>query len=553
MDNSLKEKIKKILFSVGVEGSFPFVISRPKRKEWGHLSTNFPFLLAKSKKISPLEIAKSFKILLEREPIFEKIEALSPGFLNMFLSSSFLWDSLKKILEEKEKFSSFSQGKGEKVQVEFVSANPTGPLHIGHGRAAAVGDSIARLLEKMGYQVEKEYYINDRGGQIKRLAYSTWVRLKELRGKKLKLPPDGYRGEYLIEVAKKVRQKLNEDELNLLEEKSPSSSLLEKIEKECIKEILELIKKDLEDFGVTYHHWFWESSLYREGKVGKVLFLLLQKKYLYEKNGALWFRSSSLKEGEKDRVVRRKNGEYTYFAGDIAYHWEKFKRGYFQVVDIWGQDHIGYIPRLKAAIKALEIPEDFLVIIIYQLVTLLRRGEKVPASTREGKFITLREVMEEVGVDAAKFFLLSRGPDAHLEFDLELAKKQAPENPVYYVQYAHARIASILRKAKEKGIPPPKPREVNFSLLSKPEEMELIKEMALFPDEVKEAAENFEPHRLTSYLLNLASLFHDFYTKHKVIGEESSLSLARLALVQGVKILLKDGLSLLGISAPERM
>jgi len=557
MDNSLKrlieaylyescEELKKVkFFSKPLP---PIFINRPKKKEWGDLSTNLPFSLSQEMGKSTSRIGRLLTSYLKEKTLFSQVEFVPPGFINFSISSTYFNEVLKEIVTQKEEFTRFSYGKGKRIQVEFVSANPTGPLHVGHGRAVAFGDSLAYILSKIGYEVEREYYVNDLGGQIERLSRSVWARLQQLEGEEISFPEDGYQGEYLIDIAKEARIKMGDA---LSEAGKTKPQLIHLLGEFTVKEVLRQIKTDLDEFGVRFDRWFFESSLDKE--IPKVISFMKDGGYVYEKDGALWFKTSSLLPGRKDRVLRRRSGEYTYFASDIAYHAHKFGRGLDQVINIWGADHIGYVPRMKAAVEALGYSKEALKIIIYQLVTLKRGEKRISASTREGKFIPLREVLEEVGKDAARFFFLSRSCDSHLDFDLELAKKQTPENPVFYIQYAHARVCSILEKAEDKGIELKKLDEVRFDLLASPEEKELMKELALLPDEVKEAAESLEPHRLTTYLIGLATLFHQFYTRHRVISEDEELTCARLLLIKAVKIALKDALNLLGITAPQKM
>ncbi|MFQ6067707.1 MAG: arginine--tRNA ligase [bacterium] len=557
MDNSLKSLIEDYLrescrelkrVEISLE-SFPSIfINRPKRKEWGDLSTSLPFSLSRKTGKSTSGIGRLLTSYLKEKTLFSQVEFAPPGFINFSISSAYLNEVLKKIVTQKEEFTGFSYGKGRRIQVEFVSANPTGPLHVGHGRAAAFGDSLANILSKVGYEVEREYYINNIGGQIERLSRSIWARLQQLEGEEISFPEDGYQGQYLIDIAKEARIKLGD---KLSEKERPKEQLIRLLAEFTLKKILRQIKTDLDKFGVRFDRWFFESSLNKE--IPKVISFMKNRGYVYEKDGALWFKTSSFLPGKKDRVLRRRSGEYTYFASDIAYHAHKFNRGLDQVIDVWGSDHIGYVPRMKAAVEALGYPKEVLKIIVYQLVTLKRGDARISASTREGKFIPLREVLEEVGKDAARFFFLSRTCDSHLDFDLELAKKQTPENPVFYIQYAHARISSILEKAKDKGIKLKGIDEVRLDLLVSPEERELMKELTLLPDEIKEAAESLEPHRLTTYLMGLATIFHQFYTRHRVISGDKELTGARLLLIKAVKIALKDTLNLLGITAPQKM
>lgn len=555
MDNSVKELVEKLIRVAIREGGFfskekkppPFIVGRPKRKEWGDLSTNLPFLLAGQSGERPQKIGNTIASLLSGEDLFSRVEFAPPGFINFFLSDSFLRGSLKKIVQEGKDFTRFSVGESRPIQVEFVSTNPTGPLHVGHGRGAALGDALANNLKKLDYKVQKEYYVNNTGRQIRKLAKSLWTRTKQLEGEDVVLPEDGYRGDYLVDLARILKKKVGDIKGDSEEEK------LAFLSRFVVDEILKDIQSDLDSFSIIYDNWFFESELYKDGELFEVISFLQEKNLIYEKDGALWFRTSAVNEGEQDRVVRRKNGTYTYFASDIAYHKNKLKRGFYRVVDIWGADHIGYVPRMKAAAKALGYSDDALKILIYQLVTLKKGGRRISASTRTGEFITFKELLNEVGADVARFFFLSRSADSHLDFDLELAKKQTPENPVFYIQYAHARICSILKKAEERGYSPPHPEEVDLSVLVQPEEKELFSLITLLPDQVRDAADNYEPHHLTVYLQELASTFHNFYTRHRVITDDKKLSSARLFLIQGVRIAISDLLGILGISAPEKM
>lgn len=557
MDNSIKELIRAKIETVAKgffgEGLPPFTLERAKKKEWGDLSTNLPFLLAEQAKDSPHTVGESLVSQLGQAvdgKILAKVEFASPGFVNFFLSPLCLHESLRKILQEQDDFTRFSSGKGKSIQVEFVSANPTGPLHVGHGRAAALGDVLANNLAKLGFEIQREYYVNDVGGQMNRLVKSLWVRMKQLAGDTIELPEDGYRGDYLIAIAQAYIDSRGAAMDGSFADTYPQ------LLKFLIDEILSSIKNDLQTFGVNYDHWFFESEIYRNGELEQVLSLLKAKGLIYKKDAALWFKTSQLMDAEQDRVVQRKNGAYTYFATDIAYHLNKLKRGFYKIIDIWGADHIGYVPRMMSAARAIGYPEEKIKLLIYQLVTLKRAGKRVSASTRTGEFISFRELIEEVGKDAARFFFLSRSADSHLEFDLELAKKQTSDNPVFYVQYACARISSILRKVEEENfLLCGKSREINFNpvLLDSPEERELMLLIALLPDQIKEAAQRLEPHHLTTYATALASAFHYFYTKHRVITEDEELTRARIFLVQAVRIAIKDILSILGIFAPEKM
>jgi len=552
IENNLKKTLQEVKDSgwISWEDLPPVFISQPKREEWGDLSTNLPFLLSEKWDLSTSEIAQILIASLQKEDFLSRVEFAPPGFINFFISSSYLHQTLEKILTQKEGFTRFSYGKGRRVQVEFVSANPTGPLHVGHGRAAAVGDSLANILSKSGYQVQKEYYVNDVGGQIERLSRSVWARLEELEGRKVSFPEDGYKGDYVIQIAREAKDELRD---KLPASCKSSQKTLKLLADFTIRKILDKIKEDLARFGVKYDSWVTESGFHKGNRVSEVVSNLKDKGFVYQKEGALWFKTSEFFENEEDKVLRRKSGEYTYFASDIAYHQDKFQRGLDWVIDVWGADHIGYVPRMKAAIQALGYPGDSLRVIIYQLVTLKRGEKRISASTRQGEFVPLSQVLDEVGKDASRFFFLSRTCDSHLDFDLELAKKQTPENPVFYVQYAHARISSILNKARNKGIKIPPLSRAKLDLLVAPEERKLMRELCLLPDMLKEAGESLEPHRLTTWLQSVATIFHQFYTLHQVIGQDEDLSSARLLLVKAVQITLRDVLSLLGISAPEKM
>ncbi len=522
-----------------------FEVDTPKQSEHGDFATNAALILASQAKKPPRQIAEIIKEgLAAPAGTLEKVEIAGPGFINFFLTDDYWRQVLPEILDLDEAYGNSDLGAGQRVQVEFVSANPTGPLHIGHGRGAALGDALARLLTATGYQVEREYYINDVGTQILTLGKSLAFRARELQGEAVEFPADGYQGDYIKDLA---REYLAEHGPPALAQEEPDYLPLGRFAADLI---LADIKKDLEDFGVTFDRWFSEADLFDQGWVERSFAFLREKGYLYEADGALWFAASRFGD-EKDRVVRRSNGATTYFASDVAYHLNKFERGYDLVVDLWGADHHGYVPRLRAAAQALGMQENLHVILV-QLVSLLRQGEPVAMTTRGGTFVTLREVMDEVGKDAARFIFLTRRADAHLDFDLELAKQQNAENPVYYVQYAHARLASVFRLAEAQG--------VKFSadpallpLLTLPEELALCKMLANYPDLVEGAARQLEPHRLTYFLTELAAQLHSYYYKHRFISEDADLTQARLWLVSGVKTILAHGLGILGVTAPESM
>lgn len=526
----------------------PVIIERPKDEKHGDLATNLPLILASKEKKPPLQVADIIlKELSKEQTPFSRIEVAKPGFINFHLSPEFLIQRLRDVVKENSLFGSFDIGNNATVQVEFVSANPTGPLHIGHGRGAAIGDVLANLLSRIGYNVEKEYYINDVGVQMELLGRSVYIRYQQLLGRDTPFIDNGYKGEYIFDIAKEIILK-------------KGNIFLEKEEEEALpfftefssSFILQWIKKDLEDFGVMFDKWFSEKSLFEKGDVERIITFLKDSEFVYKKDGALWLKSSAF-EDEKDRVIVKANGDYTYFASDIAYHKNKFERGFERIIDIWGADHHGYVPRMKAIIEAMGYdPESFRVILV-QLVNLLRGGEVVSMSTRSGEFVTLSEITREVGKDVARFFFLMRHSDSHLDFDLDLAKKQSNENPVYYVQYAHARICSVFRTAKERGRDISSADDADLGLLSLPEEIKMIKQILLFPDIIKESALHFEPHRLVYFLQEIAQSFHSYYNKNRIVSENRGLTDSRLVLIKAIQIVLKNAFNVLGISAPEKM
>ena len=520
----------------------------PKNKSHGDLSTNIAMQLSRELRAKPLDIANFIINNLDiQSTIIDKAKIAGPGFINFWLSENWLYKVLDEIREQGENYGKVNLGKGKRVQVEFVSVNPTGPLHVGHGKCAAVGDALSSILKAAGYEVEKEYYINDQGKQIDILGQSVQVRYNNLLGEKKEFPADGYKGEYIVDIAKEVIGKF-QDKYKGRDDKETQEFFKEF----TLEKILSGIKKDLKDFGVEFDVWFSERSLYKQNKLQEVIELLKQRGFLYEKEGALWLKSTEFGD-EKDRVVIRENNIPTYFASDIVYHQNKYQRGFDKVIDIWGADHHGYIKRMKAAAQALGYPEGFLDVLIVQFVTLIKDGKEVGMSTRGGEFVTLRDLIREVGKDVARYFFLMRSYDSHTEFDLDVAKSQSMENPVYYIQYAYARICSIIKKAEQEGIKIDKNKEINLRLLDKEEEIELIKKLSSLKEVVRKSALTWKPHLLTTYLYDLASSFHKYYTVHRVITEDTELTKARLILIDCTRIVLLNTLKILGISAPESM
>ena len=550
----LVELLEGAIRSGGEAGLLPGVARPSVEMEWtkdpahGDYATNIAMVLASQTRKNPREIAR---ILSERiedpEGILERVEIAGPGFMNFFIREGVLTRLLEEVERQGEGYGSSDLGKGRRVQVEFVSANPTGPLHIGHARGAVVGDVMANILEASGCRVFREYYINDAGNQMDNLGKSVLLRYRELLGETGEFPEGCYQGDYIRDLASELLRRDGER----YREMDPAEAT-RLFTDHAAGAILEGIKEDLRIFGVVFDLYFSERELYRDEGVEKLLRDLEEKDFIYREGDALWFRTTAFGD-EKDRVVVRQNGAPTYFAADIAYHRNKYLRGFETVIDIWGADHHGYIPRMGAAVQALGYDREALKVILVQLVNLLRDGKPVAMSTRSGEFVTLREVVDEVGKDAARYNFLMRRSDSHLDFDLELAKRQSNENPVYYVQYAHARICSILRMAAERGIEAPGFGQMDGGRLNLPEEVDLIKAITRFPEVVEGAAIALEPHRLTFYLNDLASLFHSYYNRNKVVSDDGALTGARLFLVRSVSTVLKNALRMLGVSAPEKM
>jgi arginyl-tRNA synthetase len=526
---------------------FTYDLHPPKDTQHGDLSCNVAFKLAPVVHQKPSLVAADMMGLIKEKlggdsPV-EKVEIAGGAFFNFYLRKEDLGSVLLEIHKQDKNYGKSEFGKGKKVILEFVSANPTGPLTIAHGRQAAVGDCLARILKFTGHTVHSEYYLNDSGRQMRMLAQSVWARYHELLGMEMPFPEDGYQGDYVREIARDIIEKEKKD--GLLRE--PEEKAVEYCGLYAVKYLMGSIEEDLAKMRVHFDNYFSEKTLYVKHEVEHALEVLKERGYLYESDGALWFRSTDLGD-DKDRVVKKSTGEYTYLAPDIAYHLSKYERGYNMLVNFWGPDHHGYIPRLKAACQVLGYPPEAIHIGVVQLTTLFRKGQPVRMSTRAGEFVTLRELYKEVGVDATRFFFVMRRQESHLDFDLDLAKEQSQENPVFYLQYAHARIASLAKYA-EQGIT----TKVDLKLLATPEEAELIGCLSQFSDYLIQASRATEPYRLADYLRQVAACFHKFYSHHRVVTEDKELTKARLLLADATRIVLRNGLELLGISQPESM
>jgi arginyl-tRNA synthetase len=525
----------------------PLLLEVPKRTGQGDFASTVAMALASGERKTGRDVAELLKRHMPDEPWLERVDVAGPGYLNFTMAPSYWHRLLTNILEQGSAYGRSVIGAGKRVQVEFVSANPTGPLHVGHGRIAAVGDTVARLLETTGHAVEREYYINDLGKQMTTLGQSLLARYRQHFGRDASIPEGGYQGDYLRALAAEMAE--NEGPRWLDE---PEEQAQRHCAQVAAQRLLASIRDDLDRFGVGFDEWTSEVALHLDGKVERALHRLKAAGHLYEEDGATWVRTSDFGD-DKNRVVIRQNGQMTYFASDLAYHLDKFERGFDVVIDVWGADHHGYAPRVWAGMEALGHPRDGLKIVLVQLVALLRHGKPVSMSTRAGEFVTLREVLDEVGQDAARFFFLMRRCDNALDFDLELAKSQSEENPVYYVQYAHARLCSMQRQAADRGVTVPSPAEVDPAPLTLPEEQGLLRQLSLYPAVIDSSAQLLEPHRVIFYLQEVAGLLHAYYNKHRVLTDDHVRSLARLALMQAVRTVLANGLTVVGVAAPERM
>ncbi len=543
----MRESVKQLVSSIlpdlskkidhAIPSDFIYEIEIPKNKAFGDFSVNLALKLARLTGKNPRQIATVAKEIIDAKagtfPFLKKAQVDGPGFINFFLTEESRADVLTLIKNQNEKFGESDYGKGQKVIVEFVSANPTGPLTIAHGRQAAVGDTLANILKAAGFQVHKEFYLNDAGRQVDLLAKSVWARYENSE-----IPEDGYHGHYVNDLATGVAA--------IIKKQKDSQAAMCQVKDFAIEKMIEQIKDDLKNLGVEFDEYFKESSLYQKS-IDSVLAKLKQSGHLFESEGALWFRSTDFSD-DKDRVLKRSNGEYTYFTPDIAYHQTKFERKFDLLINLWGPDHHGYIPRVKAACAALGYSPDRLEVLVVQLVTLYRRGEQVRMSKRAGEYVTLKELVEEVGADATRFFFLMRRVESPLDFDLELAKEKSQDNPVYYLQYAHARICSMLEYSKRKLN-----ADADITCLTAKEEIALLQALGEYPELIKQAARLREPYRLVEYLRELAAAFHSFYGACRVVSEDEKITDVRLLLTDCVRIVLRNGLWILGITQPESM
>ncbi len=586
MKQKLIGLIRQAVASLKDEGVLPqesnpaIVIERARDAQHGDFASNLALMLAKPAKSNPRALAEKIVVALPKDAVVEKVEIAGPGFINFFMNPDASYQIIRDIHQKGRQFGRSHAGAGKKIQVEFVSANPTGPLHVGHGRGAAYGSAVADLLEAVGFEVDREYYVNDAGRQMDILATSIWLRYLEECGEVVPFPSNGYRGEYIREIAWKlhdstgneyrhpaelVMEDIPPDEAQGGDKEKHIDALIERTKvllgtvqyrdvfQAGLGGILEDIKADLKEFGLEYQNWFSERQLLEDGSVKEALQRLEEGGYLYEKDGASWFASSQLGD-EKDRVVVRDNGQTTYFASDIAYHMNKLDRGYDRIINIWGSDHHGYIPRVNASLMALGADAEKLEVLLVQFAVLYRGDEQVQMSTRSGEFVTLRQLRGEVGKDAARFFYVMRRSEQHMDFDLKLATSKTNENPVFYVQYAHARVCSVLRQLDEKGLE----RDLvlgmdSLSLLTEKHESSLINNLSRYPEVLEKAALNYEPHQLIQYLRELANDFHTYYNAHQFLVDEADLRNARLNLIAATKQVLANGLHLLGINSPEAM
>ncbi|WP_181347764.1 arginine--tRNA ligase [Thalassobacillus sp. CUG 92003] len=549
-EQKLKAEIAEAVLKAGLAGRDELpevVLEQPKDKSHGDYATNMAMQLARIAKKNPREIAQDIVDQFDHSKAsIKQIEIAGPGFINFYMDNQYLTDLVPNILEAGEHYGDSQVGQGHPIQVEFVSANPTGTLHLGHARGAAVGDALCNVLEKAGYAVSREYYVNDGGNQITNLVRSVEARYMQALGKDFPMPEDGYHGPDITELGQTLANEQGAKWAEADEEERHAY-----LREYGLQFELDKIKRDLEEFRVPFDEWYSESSLYQDGKIVAALHVLQEKGFIYEADGATWFKSTDFGD-DKDRVLIKQDGTYTYLTPDIAYHKDKLDRGFQTLVNIWGADHHGYIPRMSAAIQALGYDKNTLEVEIIQMVNLFQNGEKVKMSKRTGKAVTLRELMEEVGIDAMRYFFSMRSCDSHLDFDMDLARSESNDNPVYYVQYAHARICTMMRQAEEKGFPLDGPFAGEW--LDSEKEADLLKRLGEFPQVVAEAAEKRMPHRVTQYSFDLASNLHSFYNAEKVLDQaHPERTQSRIALMKAVRTTLANAMHLIGVSAPERM
>ena len=581
----ISQAIQSLIDNESLSVEIPVIkIDRTRDKTHGDFAANVAMMLAKSARKNPRDIAEMIVAALPENDFVEQVDIAGPGFINFFVSDNSRQSVVNNVLEQTDRFGCSEKGQGKKIQVEFVSANPTGPLHVGHGRGAAYGATLANLLKAVGYTVHSEYYVNDAGRQMDILATSVWLRYLENQQVPIVFPVNAYKGDYVLDIvseislehgdayvvsAEEVMKDLPPDEPEGGDKEKHIDALIDKAKtllgdnryryvfELALNSILDDIREDLAEFGVHYEEWFSERSLMDKGLVNKSIERLRENDRVYVDAAAgkntLWFRSTDYGD-DKDRVVQRDNGQTTYFASDIAYHMDKFDRGYDTVIDVWGSDHHGYVPRVKAALTALNYDAEKLEVLLVQFANLYRGGEKVQMSTRSGSFVTLRELREEVGSDAARFFYVMRKCEQHLDFDLDLAKSKSSENPVYYIQYAHARICSVFRQLEEKKISYDQVQGLdNLSLLIEDHEKDILQQLARYPEVVDTAAHQHEPHLIAHYLRELANTLHTYYNAHHFIVDDEKLRNTRLSLIVAVRHVIKNGLALLGVSAPQEM
>src|SRR5690625_2055454 len=546
----LKTEIETAIIQAGLatEEELPTIaLEKPKDKQHGDFASNIAMQLARVAKKAPRQIAEEIVANLDQsKALIEKVDIAGPGFINFFMKSDFLGELIPTILEAGEDYGQTDFGKGEKVQIEFVSVNPTGELHLGHARGAAYGDVLCNVLTATGHDVQREYYINDAGNQIDNLAISIEARYLQALGEDAQMPEDGYHGKDIIEIGKRLVAEEGDKWASV-----PAEERIAYFKEYGLKSLLGKIEEDLADFRVQFDHWFSERSLYKDNQITDVLEILKDGKYTYEQDGATWLRSTDFND-DKDRVLIKQDGSYTYLTPDIAYHKNKFDRGFDKIVNVWGADHHGYIARMRAALLALGYPEEKFDVKIIQMVNLLEKGETLKMSKRSGNAVSLRELMDELGVDAVRYYFVTRSNDSQLDFDVELARSQSNDNPVFYVQYAHARICTMLKQAEKQGFTDD--ADIDPTLLVAEKEVDLLTKLGAFPQVLTDAAEKYTPHHVTQYVFDLASLLHSFYNAEKVLDAENpELTKARIALMKAVRITIANGLKIIGVGAPVKM